>query len=496
MIKLISVLLAVIMLAGACLIPAFAEDKTLYASDYAAMRNAAIYIASRIDGVYEFYGIENRTLWEAKSLNPDNVYQSEGYDCISLTAQMLKESYYSAYPDAPVNYFDEFELEVFSSFYDSKTDKYECVIGGGYGGIPVESPEWRGDVKNGENYDFYLAKREYLTLPDAASKTAEEQGLPTEFEYEGVVYTLDNILGYRAFKGYMTTGVKVTLTLSKEGVLYVSSEKDVEIPGNIDAVPVAYEYCKLRETAEFLADYFNGDAGFYRDLYVYHSIEKLYPDASTGNDPYFPTYRLTEEMLKNAFYTTFPNAPVNLFDTTFKTDFASRCDEEAGVYEYLYPGARGATLPTYAFIGFTKSQDGFVFWFAQKQMIFLPNEAMPGEPYPEKVTYEGKEYVWIGGAYAAYGDPIAPAYGFGLKYTQDGVVLLNSETKDTLPTDFETPPKPDGDFNGDGKVNAKDVVSLMKALVSGGASVFIADVTGDGKVNAKDVIALMKMLIA
>ena len=53
------------------------------------------------------------------------------------------------------------------------------------------------------------------------------------------------------------------------------------------------------------------------------------------------------------------------------------------------------------------------------------------------------------------------------------------------------------DVNGDGKVNAKDVVDLMKAVVSGEAiDPATADLTDDGKVNAKDVIALMKYVVA
>ena len=54
-----------------------------------------------------------------------------------------------------------------------------------------------------------------------------------------------------------------------------------------------------------------------------------------------------------------------------------------------------------------------------------------------------------------------------------------------------------GDFTGDGKVNAKDVIGLMKAIISGDADKNpAADFNNDGKVNAKDVIALMKAIIA
>jgi peptide methionine sulfoxide reductase MsrB len=55
-----------------------------------------------------------------------------------------------------------------------------------------------------------------------------------------------------------------------------------------------------------------------------------------------------------------------------------------------------------------------------------------------------------------------------------------------------------GDINGDGKVNAKDVTALMKALVNGKSIInfSVADINGDGKVNAKDVTELMRLIIA
>ena len=51
-----------------------------------------------------------------------------------------------------------------------------------------------------------------------------------------------------------------------------------------------------------------------------------------------------------------------------------------------------------------------------------------------------------------------------------------------------------GDTNGDGKVNAKDVVALMKAVVFGDPSLLM-DLNGDGRINAKDVVTLMKLIV-
>ena len=52
-----------------------------------------------------------------------------------------------------------------------------------------------------------------------------------------------------------------------------------------------------------------------------------------------------------------------------------------------------------------------------------------------------------------------------------------------------------GDVNGDGEVDAKDVVDLINHLrgtLAGDKSLF--DVNGDGKVNAADVVSLVNIL--
>ena len=53
-----------------------------------------------------------------------------------------------------------------------------------------------------------------------------------------------------------------------------------------------------------------------------------------------------------------------------------------------------------------------------------------------------------------------------------------------------------GDVNCDGKLNARDVTMLMKAIVNGATSLLVnADYNGDGKVNARDVTAMMKSMV-
>ena len=55
-----------------------------------------------------------------------------------------------------------------------------------------------------------------------------------------------------------------------------------------------------------------------------------------------------------------------------------------------------------------------------------------------------------------------------------------------------------GDVNGDGKINAKDVTTLMKKLVGLNPNGYIedaADFNNDNKINAKDVTSLMKYIV-
>lgn len=61
-----------------------------------------------------------------------------------------------------------------------------------------------------------------------------------------------------------------------------------------------------------------------------------------------------------------------------------------------------------------------------------------------------------------------------------------------------TPPPTVGDVNRDGRLNAKDVIAIMKHIVGVTVKGFDeerADVNGDGKTNAKDVLTLMKYII-
>ena len=53
-----------------------------------------------------------------------------------------------------------------------------------------------------------------------------------------------------------------------------------------------------------------------------------------------------------------------------------------------------------------------------------------------------------------------------------------------------------GDTNGDGVVNVKDLVRLMRYITDNSIEIFSADVNDDGKVDTKDLVRLMKIIAA
>ena len=83
--------------------------------------------------------------------------------------------------------------------------------------------------------------------------------------------------------------------------------------------------------------------------------------------------------------------------------------------------------------------------------------------------------------------------------------IVKSDSQDSGIPDTDTPPQTDGrdpvihgDVTGDGRVNAADLVRLMKYISGAPAEIFggeaNADINNDGKVNSKDLTRLMKTI--
>ena len=83
--------------------------------------------------------------------------------------------------------------------------------------------------------------------------------------------------------------------------------------------------------------------------------------------------------------------------------------------------------------------------------------------------------------------------------------IVRSDSQDSRIPDTDTPPQTDdrdsaihGDVTGDGRVNAADLVRLMKYISGAPTEIYggeaNADINTDGKVNSKDLTRLMKMI--
>lgn len=87
--------------------------------------------------------------------------------------------------------------------------------------------------------------------------------------------------------------------------------------------------------------------------------------------------------------------------------------------------------------------------------------------------------------YCGYSDmPPVEVPPLGHKIT-DGVCVRCGET--SFPYSV-------GDTNGDGDVNVKDIVRLMKYISGADVEILNPDINGDGDVNVKDIVRLMKMV--
>ena len=54
-----------------------------------------------------------------------------------------------------------------------------------------------------------------------------------------------------------------------------------------------------------------------------------------------------------------------------------------------------------------------------------------------------------------------------------------------------------GDLNGDGKLNSRDIVAIMRLVLQTNPTITAAsDINGDGKLNSRDLVALMRLVLA
>ena len=153
--------------------------------------------------------------------------------------------------------------------------------------------------------------------------------------------------------------------------------------------------------------------------------------------------------------------------------------------------------------GFTSNKDVGIFgnWFYTVDGFEFP------QPFTKEAFEPGHVY------YLQLS--IKPNSGYSLKWLTEDKVELNlgkvysfAHNGDDVIVQIEFAIEPSsvipGDVNGDGKVNARDVIMAMQAVVASNVGSpmpagFIfdaADVFADGRINSRDVIGIMNLVIA
>ena len=96
---------------------------------------------------------------------------------------------------------------------------------------------------------------------------------------------------------------------------------------------------------------------------------------------------------------------------------------------------------------------------------------------------------------------LTPALGHTLTHVAAVAATPSADVPERIAVKYVEPVSPPavvrGDLTGDSKVNARDVIELMKLVIAGHATATdVNDLNNDGKVNARDVIEEMKLVVA
>ena len=280
-----------------------------------------------------------------------------------------------------------------------------------------------------------------------------------------------------------------------------------EEPGTLfDPASVA-AMSAARDAAGFVNDYVyrNKKAEWIENTVAYFS--EAYPDAVSYKDAEMtvPVVSVSdaqiEESIRRASSETpldFSKAPENFFGTVVKSDLAAYFDAAKGCYA-LTPPASTTPFADLDFAGIVREDDVFRVYFAVREKEYLSDDDVTDKTLTE-IESGGKTYVrGEDGRYVYEGAFAAQGVSFGLRLTASGFSLISQSVGAALPATLAGVPEPDGDANGDCKLNARDVTALMKALVGDPPAAFnsyAADFHFDSKLNARDVTALMKLIVA
>ena len=247
--RILSLMLAALMLTAALAVPAFADEAEFSRADYEKLERSAKFTASFFwgDGAYD---VRSNFFSTAVQMYPENViYHSDFSEFgeyqmypvqVGLLTVKFENALGAAFPyDEPLGFVDKYIRPLYEQYYDAQMDVYYIPVPQEKS-APEADPELCGFTENGDAYCFWFAKREHLDLPaDAYPKNGEDW--PSKLTYEGREYTLSPVtFKYETVGDLMNVGYCVALSLTEEGVVLVSSDENAAIPAEFLTPPPVF----------------------------------------------------------------------------------------------------------------------------------------------------------------------------------------------------------------------------------------------------------------
>ncbi len=191
--KLLSILLAVVMLSALCIAPVNAVYDENVETTVTNALETIDYFSSGYNGVESrVLEIVCRDLYEdGKNGLYEPVYSE--YDSEFVEYYIVPAADFEAAVDRRMALNDDFlSFTKTRCEYDAETETYKAYYMGGYGGI-MKPREYTGYVDNGnQTYDFYYATRNYEFLEDVIRAEDIPEGM-TKWEY------IDSIMNHEDF---------------------------------------------------------------------------------------------------------------------------------------------------------------------------------------------------------------------------------------------------------------------------------------------------------
>jgi hypothetical protein len=267
--KLLSLVLAVVLLSAICAVPTTAVYDEAVENTLVNALGTIDYFSNGYNGVeYRVLEIVQRDLYDSEFYVP--VYSE--YDSEWVEYYIVPAADFVAALDSKIALTDELlDLAKSTCDYDSETDTYRAYFMGGYGGM-MAPREYIGYIDNGTTYDVYYAtiNYEYLDevfdeadLPEGMDKWDYFYSIMNEenytLEYRGVVYENGPDGFYRILESD-GTGRKYTVEINGENVriLSYSDYTAEQLPDKFESEP-NYDI--------------NGDGNF--NMFDYVSVKSL-----------------------------------------------------------------------------------------------------------------------------------------------------------------------------------------------------------------------------